>query len=74
VLNLVSTKITRRGLLQLKDLKNLQSLYLFQTNINRGDWSAIKKDFPRVSVDFGGYEVPLLPEDTVIVKPPPIKN
>jgi uncharacterized membrane protein len=73
-LNLVGTKITTSGLMQLKDLKNLQSLFLFQTNINKDDWAEIKKSFPKTSIDSGGYEVPLLPEDTVIVKPPPIKN
>jgi Leucine rich repeat len=73
-LNLVGTKITTAGIIQLKDLKNLRSLFLFQTNINKDDWSEIKKAFPKTSIDSGGYDVPLLPEDTVIVKPPPIKN
>ena len=73
-LNLVGTKITVAGLRQLKELKNLQSLYLYQTNINKEDWTEIKKIFPKTSIDSGGYIVPLLPEDTVIVKPPPIKN
>jgi len=73
-LNLVGTKITIAGLKRLKDLKNLQSLYLYQTNINKEDWTEIKKLFPKTSIDSGGYIVPLLPEDTVIVKPPPIKN
>ncbi|HLY71702.1 MAG TPA: c-type cytochrome domain-containing protein [Puia sp.] len=74
ILNLVGTKITTSGLMQLKDLKNLQSLFLFQTNINKDDWAEIKKVFPRTSIDSGGYIVPLLPEDTIIVKPPPVKN
>ncbi len=73
-LNLVGTKITIKGLMQLKDLKNLQSLYLYQTNIGENDWSEIKKLFPKVSIDSGGYDVPLLHDDTVIVKPPPIKT
>jgi uncharacterized membrane protein/mono/diheme cytochrome c family protein len=73
-LNLVGTKITTAGLMQLRDLKNLQSLFLFQTKIDGGDWAEIRKTFPKTSIDSGGYQVPLLPEDTVIVKPPPIKQ
>jgi uncharacterized membrane protein len=73
-LNLVGTKITTAGLMQLTDLKDLQSLYLFQANINKMDWPEIKKAFPKTSVDSGGYNVPLLPDDTVIVKPPPVRK
>ncbi len=73
-LNLVGTKITAAGLVQLKELRNLQSLYLYQTSIKASDWSEIKKSFPKTSIDSGGYNVPLLPEDTTIVKPPSIKK
>jgi uncharacterized membrane protein len=73
-LNLVGTKISLQGLMQLKELKNLQSLYLYQTNINSNEWIELKKAFPKTSIDSGGYVVPLLPEDTTIVKLPPRKN
>jgi uncharacterized membrane protein len=73
-LNLVGTKITAAGIKQLQGLKNLKSLYLFQTYIDRQDWSSLKKIFPKVNIDSGGYMVPLLQEDTTIVKPPPVKN
>ena len=73
-LNLVGTKITAAGILQLKNLKNLQSLYLYQTSINKTDWKALKQSFPKTSLDSGGYHVPLFADDTVIVKPPPIKK
>jgi uncharacterized membrane protein len=70
LLNIVGTKITMGGITQLKELKNLQSLYLFQTNIDKNDWAEIKKMFPKTIIDSGGYNVPLLPQDTAIVKPP----
>lgn len=73
-LNLVGTKITAAGILHLKNLKNLQSLYLYQTNITKADWSALKQAFPKTLLDSGGYMVPLFPNDTVIVKPPPVKK
>ena len=73
-LNLVGTKITVAGLMQLKELKNLQSVYLYQTNITPNEWAELKKAFPKTSIDSGGYVVPLLPQDTTIVKPPPMKK
>jgi len=74
LLNLVGDHITTSGLMQLKDVKSLRLLYLFETNIAKDDWAAVKSAFPKTSIDSGGYNVPLLPDDTVIVKPPPIKN
>ncbi|HEY4937280.1 MAG TPA: c-type cytochrome domain-containing protein [Puia sp.] len=67
-LNLVGTKVTVSGVLQLKELKSLQSLYLFQTNVNKGDWVALQKAFPKTKIDSGGYSVPMLPTDTIVVK------
>ena len=67
-LNLVGTKVTANGLVALKENKNLQSLYLFQTGINSADWTRLRKAFPTVLLDSGGYVVPTLPTDTVEVK------
>jgi uncharacterized membrane protein/mono/diheme cytochrome c family protein len=69
-LNLVGTKVTAAGLLQLKTLKELQSVYCYQAGIRPDDWAMLKKAFPKVSIDTGGYQVPLLPTDTMLVKPP----
>jgi uncharacterized membrane protein len=74
ILNLVGTKITAASILQLRNLKKLQSLYLYQTGIQNSDWAALKKAFPKALLDSGGYNVPLFRDDTVIVKPPPIKK
>ncbi len=73
-LNVVGTKITAAGIMQLKDLKSLQSLYLFQTNINKDNWIELKKTFPKTAIDSGGYTMPFLPDDTVILKAPPVKK
>ena len=71
-LNLVGTKVTSAGIMQLKDLKQLTSLYLFQTNVNKEEWQKMKQAFPKTIIDSGGYEVPLLSTDTIIVKPMPM--
>ncbi len=67
-LNLVGTKVTTKGIMQLKDLKFLHSLYLYRTSISKSDWPELQKAFPKTRIDSGGYLVPLLPTDTVIVK------
>ncbi len=73
-LNLVGTKVTSHGLIQLKGLPNLQAIYLYKTFINFTEWAQLKKNFPKVTLDTGGYQVPFLETDTVIVKPPEKKN
>ncbi|MEP6683801.1 MAG: c-type cytochrome domain-containing protein [Parafilimonas sp.] len=72
-LNLVGTNITAEGLKALKDLKQLQSLYLYQTKINKEDWPQLQEEFPKVLLDSGGYNVPLFPDDTVVLKAPVYK-
>lgn len=74
VLNIVGTSITTSGVLALKDLKNLHTVYLYRTKIEKREWALLKSSFPHAVLDSGGYMVPLFPTDTMIVKPPPIKN
>jgi hypothetical protein len=62
--------VTANGLVQLKGLNELLSIYCYQAGIRSGDWALLKKAFPKVSIDTGGYQVPLLPTDTMVVKPP----
>ena len=73
-LNLVGTNVTLQGVLQLKTLPRLQAIYLYKTFINSADWQTLKSNFPKVTLDTGGYIVPILETDTVIVKPPDKKN
>ncbi|HKH62380.1 MAG TPA: c-type cytochrome domain-containing protein [Flavitalea sp.] len=63
-LNLVGTNVTAQGLLALKGLKKLRSVYLYQTLIKPSEWDMIKKNFPDVHVDSGGYTVPIFESDT----------
>jgi uncharacterized membrane protein/mono/diheme cytochrome c family protein len=69
-LSLVGTKVTAKGIIQLQIIKGLQSIYLYQTGVNKNDWPALKKAFPKTEIDSGGYVVPLLTTDTTIVKAP----
>jgi uncharacterized membrane protein len=67
-LNLVGTQVTAQGILQLNELKKLKSLYLFQTNVRNTDWKVLYNSFPYTQIDSGGYIVPLLQTDTVVIK------
>ena len=73
-LNLVGTKVTAQGMLELKSLPKLQAIYLYKTFISSSDWAMLKNNFPKVTLDTGGYQVPFLETDTMIVKPPEKKN
>ena len=73
-LNLVGTKVTLQGVSQLKHLSKLQALYLYKTFVSSSEWSTLKNTFPKVTLDTGGYYVPILETDTTIVKPPEKKN
>ena len=72
-LNLVGTNITEKGLEALKNLRQLQSIYVYQTKINKEDWLQLQKDFPKVLIVSGGYNVPLFPDDTIVLKAPAYK-
>lgn len=67
-LNLVGTSVTASGIAALKEWKNLQSLYLYHTNIQREDWAELKRLFPNVILDSGGYKLQFLATDTQQVK------
>ena len=73
-LNLVGTKVTADGIMKLKGLKKLKSIYLYQTDIAKKDWPQLSKNMQGVALDSGGYSVPLFETDTMIVKPPKIKQ
>jgi hypothetical protein len=66
----VGTNVTAKGLEQLKELKNLQKIFLYQTTIAGNEWNNLKKIFPKTIIDTGGYKVQTLASDTIEVKPP----
>ena len=73
-LNLVGTAVTPAGVLQLKGLPRLQAVYLYKTFIKSSDWQTLKNNFPKVTLDTGGYIVPIFETDTTIVMPPVKKS
>jgi len=72
-LNLVGTNVTLQGVLALKELKQLHFLYLYQTKIDTQEWAQLQQEFPKTVLDSGGYNVPLFPNDTVVLKAPEYK-
>lgn len=73
LLNLAGTATTAKGIMELKELKQLQSVFLYQSKIEKSEWKNLEKQFPKTHLDSGGYQVPLLETDTMLVKPPKIK-
>jgi len=69
-LNLVGTKITLNGLLQLKKMQHLNELYLGQTTILNKDSLLIQKTFPNAKIIFGNYHTEFIPSDTIYLKVP----
>lgn len=67
-MNLVDTKVSAKGVEQLKNLKTIQSIYLYGTNLSEGDKKDLQQLFGQTYLDFGGYRVPTLEEDTVMIK------
>ena len=72
-LNLAWTKISAKGVEQLKGLKKLRQLYLYQTSISAEELDNLKKLFSKVIIDTGGYQVPVVESDTVVLKAPIVK-
>lgn len=67
-LNLVGTNVTASGLESIMKLPNLESVYIYQTGINRDGFISLKNKFPLVDIDSGNYIVPILESDTTVYK------
>ena len=70
-LNLVGTPVTLMGVIQLKSLPHLTTIYLAQTAVEKKEWPALQRAFPQAILDSGGYQVNSLTSDTTLVKAPP---
>ena len=66
-LNLVGTEVTAAGIEQLKGMPALRELFLFQTGVTSDEWPRLTSWLPRVRIDTGGYQVPVLRSDTTVV-------
>lgn len=67
-LNLTGTKITTSGLESLASIPGLQSLFIYKTGVNAvEEIEKLKVLFPATYIDAGGYIVPTLPTDTIVV-------
>jgi uncharacterized membrane protein/mono/diheme cytochrome c family protein len=74
-LNLTGTAVDEAAVRTLVNMKKLREIYLYQTNIRRSAWPALKAAFPHTMLDSGGYRLPKLDSDTAIVRPaPPAKK
>ena len=73
-LNLTGTAVSAGDVERLKGMPKIAELYLYHTKVGRGDWDGLKRDFPRVTLDSGGYTIPVLVTDTAIVRAPATKG
>ncbi|HXB34645.1 MAG TPA: c-type cytochrome domain-containing protein [Puia sp.] len=73
-LNLTGTAVDAADVKRLKGLPKIAELYLYGTKVGREDWVGLRRDFPRVVLDSGGYTIPVLVTDTAIVRAPVKKN
>lgn len=67
-LNLVGTKVTASGVERLVQLPALQKLFLYQTEVTSDETALLQTKLPLVQIDMGGYQVPMLPTDTTMLK------
>jgi mono/diheme cytochrome c family protein len=72
LLNLVNTKVTASGIEQLGNLKQLKSLYLYRTDVQAEGLVNLRRAFPEVMIDTGGYTIPFLSTDTEVMKQPKV--
>ena len=68
-ISLVGTPVTASGVQSLQAIKTLREIFLYQTNAAH-DLAFLKTTFPKTVIDTGGYSIPFITTDTVIVKPP----
>ena len=69
-LNIIDTKISLKGLLQLTNLKKLRKLFLGNTPIQNSDSAMVQKQFPLAEINFGNYQLEALAVDTQILNAP----
>lgn len=68
-INLNGTAVTAKGLEKLSALNNLHVLFLYHTAVTPQEATHLQTQLPKVRIELGGYTVPSLPTDTVVLKP-----
>lgn len=68
VLNLAGTRVTLDGLRALRGMSSLNSINVYQSSVTVAQEEELTSLFPHAEIEFGGYGVPALPTDTVVVK------
>lgn len=67
-LNLAGTRISDKGIVPLSKLTRLRQLFLYQTDVTVTGIQDIKTALPDIEIDTGGYVLPRLLTDSVIVE------
>lgn len=67
-INLSGTRLSPAGPLLLAGLPTLKNLYLYNITGARFDLIALRKLLPKATIDTGGYKVPMLESDTMVLK------
>jgi hypothetical protein len=67
-LNVVATKVTDDGIAYLSAAKNLRRVFIYQTSITDAGFEKLQSASPELEIDTGGYALPKLLTDSVIVE------
>jgi len=67
-LNLSGTRVTARGITELKAITGLRQIFLYRSPAATGDYVLMKTALPKTFIDTGNYRVPTTKEDTTLVK------
>ncbi len=67
-LNLSGDSVTVKGVQPLKTLTSLRYMNIWNTHISREELPGLFSQFPTAKIDTGGYKLPFLPSDTMIVQ------
>ncbi len=73
VLNINQSKLGPQFLADFGAFKNLQKLYLNETNLTKSDSIKLKQTLPNTLIEFGAYTLPSLSTDTARLKPIPLQ-
>ena len=67
-LNLAGTRVSDKGLIHISKLKGLRQLFVYQTDVSASGIQGAITALPDVEIDTGGYVLPKLITDSVIVE------